>query len=76
MSTSTSQRDKATKPADAQGAEDLVGDEQGRVSAGASLLLRARSRKLLGSLLRPHRRPLAVLLVLIVVQNLSALAAP
>lgn len=76
MSTTTSRKDKPSQPADAQGAEDLVGDEQGRVSAGASLLLRARSRKLLGSLLRPHRRPLVVLLVLIVVQNLSALAAP
>jgi ATP-binding cassette subfamily B protein len=43
---------------------------------GAGVFLRARSRRLLGELLRPHRRSLWWLLATIVVQNAAWLAGP
>jgi ABC-type multidrug transport system fused ATPase/permease subunit len=51
-------------------------EETGQLSAGAGVFLRGRSRRLLGELLRPHRRALWGLLVTIVVQNMAWLAAP
>ncbi|MFC4537024.1 ABC transporter ATP-binding protein [Sphaerisporangium dianthi] len=41
-----------------------------------SVLLRARSRRLLGDLLRPHRRAIAVLIAVIVVSSAAGLAIP
>jgi ABC-type multidrug transport system fused ATPase/permease subunit len=46
------------------------------VSAGLAALLRARSRRLLGDLLRPYRRAVITTISLIVVQSLAALAGP
>ncbi len=46
------------------------------VTGSVAALLRSRSRRLLGSLLSPHRRSLAVLAVLVVVQNVASLAGP
>jgi ABC-type multidrug transport system fused ATPase/permease subunit len=46
------------------------------LSAGAGIFLRARSRRLLGSLLAPHHRALWGLLVTILVQNAAWLAGP
>lgn len=40
------------------------------------ILLRARSRKLLGLLLRPHKRALWLVLVLVLAQNTAAMAGP
>jgi len=40
------------------------------------LLLRARSRRLLRTLVRPHRRALRVVVVLVLVQNAAAMAGP
>ncbi len=40
------------------------------------ILLRARSRRLLGLLLRPHKRALWVVLVLVLLQNTAAMAGP
>ncbi|HZB48172.1 MAG TPA: ABC transporter ATP-binding protein [Mycobacteriales bacterium] len=40
------------------------------------ILLRARSRRLLGLLLRPHKRALRVVLVLVLLQNTAAMAGP
>ena len=51
-------------------------DDAEEVTASLSVLLRRRSRRLLGSLLRPYRRGLLWALALIVVQNACALAAP
>jgi ABC-type multidrug transport system fused ATPase/permease subunit len=51
-------------------------EETEEVSAGLAALLRKRSRRLLGELLRPHRRGVAGVLVLIVVASLSAFAGP
>jgi ATP-binding cassette, subfamily B, bacterial len=53
------------------GAEDT--DE---LTDRVGLLLRARSRRLLRSLLRPHRRALWIAVVVIVVQNAAEMAAP
>jgi ATP-binding cassette subfamily B protein len=46
------------------------------LSTGAGLFLRERSRRLLGELLRPHRRALWGLLATITVQNVAWLAGP
>jgi ATP-binding cassette subfamily B protein len=46
------------------------------VSAGLAALLRERSRRLLGDLLRPYRRGVINTISLIVVQSLAALAGP
>ena len=46
------------------------------VTGGLAGLLRQRSRRLLGELLRPHRRAVALAAVLIVVQNAAAMAGP
>ena len=54
-----------------------VASEDGeQVTARLSALLRRRSRRLLGSLLRPYRRSLFWAFLLIVVENGCALAAP
>ena len=44
--------------------------------SGAGVFLRARSRRLLGELLRPHRRQVRWLLLVILVQNAAWLAGP
>jgi ATP-binding cassette subfamily B protein len=46
------------------------------VSASVSALLQERTSRLLRSVLRPHRRAIVLLVVLIVVQNLASLAGP
>jgi ATP-binding cassette, subfamily B, bacterial len=46
------------------------------VSAGLAALLRERSRRLLGDLLRPHRHAVIATISLIVVESLAALAGP
>ena len=46
------------------------------VRGGLAGFLRARSRRLLGSLLRPHRRALAGLALVVIVENLAAMAGP
>ncbi|RBY89665.1 ABC transporter ATP-binding protein [Blastococcus sp. TF02A-30] len=51
-------------------------EESADLPAGAGIFLRARSRRLLGELLRPHRRSLWWLLATIVVQNAAWLAGP
>src|SRR5687768_14995381 len=42
----------------------------------ATLRLRSSSRSLLGSLLQPHRRTLAVMVALLLLQNGAAMAGP
>jgi ABC-type multidrug transport system fused ATPase/permease subunit len=51
-------------------------EDTDELSTGAGVFLRARSRRLLGELLAPHRRPLWGLLFTITVQNLAWLAGP
>ncbi len=54
-----------------------VGPDGGEeLPSGVSVLLRARSRRLLRSLLRPHHRALWLVLVVILVENAAAMAGP
>jgi ABC-type multidrug transport system fused ATPase/permease subunit len=54
----------------------VAAEQAEEVSAGLAALLRERSRRLLGDLLRPHRRAVITTVSLIVVQSLAALAGP
>jgi len=54
----------------------VAAEKAEEVSAGLAALLRERSRRLLGDLLRPYRRAVIATISLIVVQSLAALAGP
>jgi ABC-type multidrug transport system fused ATPase/permease subunit len=54
----------------------IAAEEIDELPKGLSLMLRRRSRALLGSLLRPHRKKVAWIAVMIVTANLAALAGP
>jgi ATP-binding cassette subfamily B protein len=54
----------------------VAAEDAEELSAPGSSFLRGRSRRLLGELLRPHRRQLWVLLAVVLVQNLAWLAGP
>jgi ATP-binding cassette, subfamily B, bacterial len=54
----------------------VAAEKADEVSAGLAALLRERSRRLLGDLLRPYRRAVIATIALIVVQSLAALAGP
>lgn len=62
-------------PADADW-RGVAAEDKKDLDPEVSLLLRGRSRRLLGSLLRPHRRALWFVAAVIVVQNLATLAGP
>ena len=68
-------RDRAG-PHDGRDWRGVAAEDADELSAGAGILLRARSRRLLGELLRPHRRALWALLVVVTVQNVAWLAGP
>jgi len=64
-------------PADAHADwRGVAGEDADDLSASASSFLRGRSRRLLGELVRPHRRALWVLLAVLVMQNAAWLAGP
>ncbi len=54
----------------------IAAEEATDVSKGLSLLLRRRSRALLADLLRPHRRTVALIVLLVLTANLAGLAGP
>ncbi|MGO8883726.1 MAG: ABC transporter ATP-binding protein [Streptosporangiaceae bacterium] len=54
----------------------IAAEEADEITPGLAALLRARGRRLLADLLRPHRTAALGILVLIVVANLAALAGP
>src|SRR6266568_1004153 len=54
----------------------IAAEEAVEVSKGLSLLLRRRSRALLADLLRPHRRTVAAIGLLVLTGNLAGLAGP
>jgi len=54
----------------------VAAEKAEEVSAGLAALLRERSRRLLGDLLRPHRRAVITTMSLIVVASLAVLAGP
>ena len=51
-------------------------DNTDEVPGKVSILLRARTRRLLGSLLAPHRRALWVVLAVVLTENAAAMAGP
>ncbi|MFI9558196.1 ABC transporter ATP-binding protein [Nonomuraea endophytica] len=54
----------------------VASEEQDELDEKVSVLLRERSRKLLGDLLKPHKKQIAVLTAIIIVSNLAGLAIP
>jgi ATP-binding cassette subfamily B protein len=54
----------------------VAAEKADEVSAGLAALLRERSRRLLGDLLRPYRRAVITTISLIVVESLAVLAGP
>jgi ABC-type multidrug transport system fused ATPase/permease subunit len=54
----------------------IAAEDADEITASLSALLRRRGRRLLQDLLRPHRRRVLAILVLIVTANLGALAGP
>ncbi|NAS21223.1 ATP-binding cassette domain-containing protein [Herbidospora sp. NEAU-GS84] len=54
----------------------VAAENRDDLDEAADVLLRARSRRLLGDLLRPHRRAIGLLVVLIVVANAAGLSIP
>ena len=54
----------------------IAAEDVDEITAGVSVLLRRRARGLLTDLLRPYRRAVAGVLVLVVTANLAALAGP
>ncbi|GAA4598589.1 ABC transporter ATP-binding protein [Planotetraspora phitsanulokensis] len=54
----------------------VAAEDKDHIPETVSLLLRTRSRRLLGDLLRPHRRAIALLTAVIVVSNAAGLALP
>ena len=61
---------------DANAWRGVAAEKADEVSAGLAALLRERSLRLLGDLLRPHRRAVIATISLIVVESLAALAGP
>ncbi len=62
--------------ADASTWRGVAAESADEVSAGLAALLRERSRRLLGDLLRPYRRAVIATISLIVVESLAVLAGP
>ncbi|MFI6902799.1 ABC transporter ATP-binding protein [Nonomuraea sp. NPDC050394] len=54
----------------------VASEEQDELDEKVSVLLRERSRKLLGDLLKPHKKQIAALTAIIIVSNLAGLAIP
>jgi ATP-binding cassette, subfamily B, bacterial len=65
-----------TTPAPGQDWRGVATEDTDDLPTGAGIFLRARSRRLLGELLRPHRRSLWWLLATVVAQNAAWLAGP
>ncbi|MFI7614737.1 ABC transporter ATP-binding protein [Nonomuraea terrae] len=69
----------ATAPETQQSAgswRGVAAEDQDELSEKVSVLLRARSRRLLGDLLAPHRKKIALLVAIIVVSNAAGLSIP
>ncbi|MGH3359765.1 MAG: ABC transporter ATP-binding protein [Nocardioidaceae bacterium] len=54
----------------------VAAEDVDEVAATRSIVLRDRSRRLLGSLLRPHKRVLVAILVVVLIENAARLAIP
>ena len=65
-----------TSPVATQQWRGIAAEEIDELPRGVSLMLRRRSRTLLADLLRPHRRTLVWITIVILTANLAALAGP
>ncbi|MFC4009820.1 ABC transporter ATP-binding protein [Nonomuraea purpurea] len=65
-----------TTPASAADWRGVASEDQDELPDKISVLLRARSRRLLGDLLRPYRKKIALLVAIIVVSNAAGLSIP
>lgn len=54
----------------------VASEDQDELPTGVSVRLRARSRRLLGDLLRPYRKKIALLVLIIVISNAAGLSIP
>ncbi len=61
---------------DVQAWRGVAAEGSEQLTAATNLRLKARSRRLLGALLRPHRRGIAVAVLLLLVLNAAAMAGP
>ncbi|MEV0345851.1 ABC transporter ATP-binding protein [Nonomuraea sp. NPDC050680] len=73
MTTTTASSTKTPSGADWRG---VASENQDDLSETVTVLLRERSRRLLGDLLTPHRKAIALLTAIIIVSNLAGLAIP
>jgi ATP-binding cassette, subfamily B, bacterial len=74
--TTTAQASGDGQPQEDDDWRGVAAEKVDEVSASGGLFLRARSRRLLGSLLRPHKRDLVRATVLIVVVTAAEMAGP
>jgi ABC-type multidrug transport system fused ATPase/permease subunit len=63
-------------PDEVQNWRGVAADDLDEISAETSAKLAGRSRRLLADLLRPHRRPLRLMLVAVVIENAARLSIP
>ncbi|MEU6710458.1 ABC transporter ATP-binding protein [Nonomuraea sp. NPDC046802] len=66
----------STSPASTASWRGVASEDQDELSDKITVLLRARSRRLLGDLLRPYRKKIALLVAIIVVSNAAGLSIP
>src|SRR5690348_10659203 len=65
-----------TTSPESAGWRGVAAERLDEVTGTTSLILRERSRRLLGSLLRPHKKALAVVLVIVLIENAARLSIP
>lgn len=70
------QPSQETAPPPEESWRGVAAEEHDDIDTHTSSRLQARSRRLLGSLLRPHTRSVLLALVLVVAENVAALAGP
>ncbi len=61
---------------DVQAWRGVAAEDNDELTEGTTVRLRRRSRRLLGSLLRPHRRTMVWAVVLLLLQNAAAMSGP
>ncbi|MCW2801564.1 MAG: transporter related protein [Aeromicrobium sp.] len=78
MTTTTDAVQPAQQPPEEPSSDwrGVAAETMDEVSDKASLILRDRSRRLLGSLLRPHKKALLIVFAVVLVENAARLAIP
>ncbi len=76
MSAPTTPASTPSNPPEGQPWRGVAAEDRDELSAATGIRLRERSRRLLASLLRPHKRALWLIGVIVVVDNGAAMAGP